>query len=64
MTAHPADCSCCSFEDCRAARCKHREHQRRPFVEIEGESPESRAARRLVYESGLTPVEWALMGVV
>ena len=67
MTHDPADpaCSCdACFRLCREARCVHPEHQRRPWVEVEGESPEHRALRRMVHDTALTPVEWAMMGVV
>lgn len=56
-------CSCdYCFDRCRAATCAHPEHQRRPFVEIPGESPEKRETRRLF--SKVSPVELAMMGIV
>ena len=59
------NCGCDDcFLLCREARCAHREHQRRPWVELDGESAEHRELRRLVYDAALTPVEWAMMGVV
>lgn len=61
---HPADCDCCTFKDCLHARCQHPEHQRVEWVENEGESPERRALRRMIYESGVTPVELACLGFV
>lgn len=65
MNTHPDDCSCNDcFQLCVEARCAHPEHQRRPWVEIEDEHPDARALRRMVYDSALTPVEWAMMGIV
>lgn len=61
----PADCPCdACFQLCVRAECPHPEHQRRPFVEDESESPEHRALRKMVHDTGLTPVEWAMLGVV
>ena len=61
---HPAECTCCTFEQCLQATCLHPEHQRRGWGEQEGEHPENRKLRRMIYEAQLTPVELACMGIV